>query len=82
MALPLGYRIGAACVAGRLRINGGVVTDGKLGIKSGASVSLSSGRSCNAGYEPRGHYTATDPATATNFLEAAYDASEIYFEAA
>lgn len=82
ITVPGGFVIGAMVISARGRVSGGVVTDGKIGVKSGATYSASAGKSYGVSYEPRTHIIEDDPATATRWIEAGFDAAEIVLEAA
>jgi hypothetical protein len=81
---PTGYQISALCVSGRGRSNGAGPTDGKFGVrKTTAGMNYTgSALGYNAGFEPRGAFWETDPATSTSWSTAAYNDSQTYFEAA
>lgn len=80
ITVPAGYVIGAAVFNARGRASG-TITDGKLGFRSGGTNYSSSGKAYNAGYEPRSHVLENDPATATRFTQAGFNAAETYLEA-
>jgi hypothetical protein len=79
--VPDGYGTVALCVAARARVSGGTIPDGELLLKSGATLSASSGRAYNSGYEPRGYYAANDPATLNPWTQAGINAAEFGIEA-
>lgn len=81
ITVPAGFVIGALAFAARGRV-AGTITDGKLGVRSGGTNYSSTGRSYNGGYEPRVHILENDPATATRFTQAGFNAAETYLEAA
>ena len=81
ITVPAGYVIGALAMAARGRATG-TITDGKLGVRSGGANYSSAGKGFTGGYEPRVHILENDPATATRFTEAGFNAAETYLEAA
>jgi hypothetical protein len=81
ITLPGGYVIAAAVVAARGR-HDGVISDGKLGIRSAGTNYSSSGKSYAAGYEPRLHIVDNNPATSAPFTQGGFNGVEPYLEAA
>ena len=81
ITVPAGYIIAAAVINARGRVTG-TITDGKLGVRSGGSNTSSTGRSYNAGYEPRSSIVQNDPNTSTNFTQTGFNNAEMYLEAA
>jgi hypothetical protein len=75
-AIPSGYSIAGMVVNGRGRVGGGTITDGKFRVRSSSTDSDSAGKSYNGGYEGRGHFFATDPATATTWTKTGFDNAE------
>jgi hypothetical protein len=82
ITVPGGYQIAALCLGARARVSGGVVTDGKLTVRSSTTDSSSAVRALTASYESRGFYLDNDPATAARFTQAGYNAVEFGAEAA
>lgn len=80
ITVPSGYLIFAMVIGARGRVSGSI-TDGKLGIRSGGTNYSSSGRTYNAGYEPRVFINQVDPATSTQFTQSGFNAAETYLEA-
>jgi hypothetical protein len=80
ITLPSGNVIAAMIVSARGRVDG-VITDGKLGVRSGGSNYSSSGLSYSGGYEPRQHIIETDPATGVKFTQSGFNSAEPYLEA-
>lgn len=80
ITVPSGYIIAAMAIGARGRVTG-TITDGKLGIRSGGSNYSSTGRTYNAGYEPRVYISDTDPNTATQFTQTGFNNAETYIEA-
>lgn len=81
LTVPNGSAIDSAWVTGRGRVSGGVVTDGKLGFRSSGVDYPSAGKVFNGGYEPRMHYTTTDPATGAAWTQASFNAAEVLAKA-
>jgi hypothetical protein len=81
ITVPGGMAIGAMVISARGRVDG-VITDGKLGVRSGGSNYSSSGLNFNSGYEPRQHIIETNPATGSPFSQSGFNAAEPYLEAA
>jgi hypothetical protein len=81
ITVPGGYIIAAAVISARGRATGSI-TDGKLGIRSGGTNYSGSSLGYNAGYEPRQRIIEDDPATATQFTQADFNAAEPFLEAA
>lgn len=82
LTVPNGFSIDSAWCNGRARVSGGVVTDGKLGFRSSGADYVSAGKVFSGAYEPRGHYTTTDPATSAAWTETSYNAAEVLAKAA
>lgn len=82
ITVPTGYQISALVVNARGRVGGGTVTDGKLGVKSGATYSASSGKSFAGGFEPRCHIVDNDPNTSALFSQTNFNNAEVAIEAA
>lgn len=82
LTLPGTYGIAGMVVSARGRVSGGTVTDGKLGVKSGASSSSSTGRTFNGGYEPRSAIFESDPNTSGAWTQTNFNNAETYLEAA
>lgn len=82
LTIPNGFSIDSAWANGRGRVSGGVVTDGKFGFRSAGTDYVSAGLAFNGGYEPRMHYTTTDPATGAAWTQASFNAAEIVAKAA
>lgn len=81
ITLPSGYVIAAAVVAARGR-HDGVITDGKLGIRSGGANYSSAGLSYGTNYGPKIHIIEDDPATSSPFTQSGFNSAEPYLEAA
>jgi hypothetical protein len=82
ITVPTGNYIATVCLNARGRVGGGTVTDGKLGARSGSTNSSGSGLGFNGGYEPRGRFVDTDPATGSMWDETGFNSFEPYLEAA
>lgn len=82
VTVPGSRVIAGLVVNARGRVGGGVVTDGKLRIRSGATDAASGAKGYSASIEPRGHFFATDPATAAAWATAGLNAAEVGVEAA
>lgn len=82
ITVPSGYVIGAMCINARGRVSGGTVTDGKIGVKSGATYSASTGRSYGSSYEPRTSIVESDPNTSAAFTQTGFNNAEVVVEAA
>lgn len=82
VTVPVALGIAAVILNGRGRVSGGVITDGKLGIRSGGSNFSSPGLAYNGGYEPRGYMVQSDPATGLAWTQTSFNAAETYIEAA
>jgi hypothetical protein len=80
--VPSAFSIAAMVIAARGRVSGGVVADGKLGVKSGSSSNSGSGKSFTSGYEPRINIIPLDPATGVAFTQSGLNSAESYIEAA
>jgi hypothetical protein len=81
IAVPTGYRIAAMVIGARGRVTG-ALTDGRLLARVGGANYASSNRGFNGGYEPRTHILEANPATASDWNEADFNAAEIGVEAA
>jgi hypothetical protein len=81
-SLPSGLTIAGLLANVRGRVGGGTVTDGKIKCRSSSTDSTTAGKGFVSGYEPRGHFFATDPATGTTWGKTAIDNSEVGLEAA
>lgn len=81
ITVPVGLGIAALIVAARGKVSGGVVTDGKLGVRSGGTNYSSTGRTYSGGYEPRAAIWEADPATALAWTQTSFNAAETYLEA-
>lgn len=82
ITVPSGLVIGAAVCNARARTGGGVVTDGKLGIDSGATYDGGANLGPGSQLEPIQRIVELDPDTGIAWTEAAFDTSEIVLEAA
>jgi hypothetical protein len=80
--LASGLGIAGLVLNARGRVSGGVVSQGKLGIRSGGTNYSSSDRGYTSGYEPRGYIIESDPATGAAFTLTGYNNAEPYLEAA
>jgi hypothetical protein len=77
ITLPGGYVIDSAWINARSRVSGGTVTDGKHVFRSGGSNYASAGLSPAAAYEPRMHYSATNPNTGLPWTETGYNNAQV-----
>lgn len=82
ITVPSGLGISAIVINARGRVSGGVVTDGKLGVRSGSTNSSSAALSFGGGYEPRSAIWETDPNTSGAWTQTSFNAAETYLEAA
>lgn len=82
ITVPSGLGIAGLVVNARGRVSGGVVSDGKLGVRSGTTDSSSTSRTYSSGYEPRGAIFTIDPSTSGTWSQASFNAAETYVEAA
>jgi hypothetical protein len=81
ITVPGGLGISGLIINARGRVNGGVITDGKLGVRSSSTNYSSSGKSYNGGYEPRSHIWESNPAGGA-WNQTSFNAAETYLEAA
>jgi hypothetical protein len=81
ITVPNGMEIAAMIITARGRIDG-VISDGKLGVRSGGSNYSSEGMNFTTGYEVRQHIIETDPATTAKFTQSGFNAAEPFLEAA
>jgi hypothetical protein len=81
-ALPTGLTIAGMVVNARARVAGGIVTDGKIKVRSSATDATTASKGFGASYGPRSHFQATDPNGGSNWSKSGFDAAEIGLEAA
>lgn len=82
ITVPAGLGISAVVVNARGRVSGGVITDGKLGVRSSSTNSSSSARTYNGGYEPRGAIFTSDPNGGGAWTQTTFNSAESYLEGA
>lgn len=78
--LPSGLVIASVVLNARGRVSGGVVTDGKLGLRQGGVNYSSAALALTAGYEPRTAFWDTNPAGGA-WSAATLNTAETYVEA-
>lgn len=81
LTIPSGLVISSLVLNARGRVSGGVVTDGKVGVRSGGTNYSSSALALTPGYEPRGVMWDTDPATGTAWSQTSFNNAETFVEA-
>lgn len=77
LTLPGGYIIDSAWINGRVRVNGGTVTDAEMVYRSGGTDYPGPGVSAASAYEPRMYNSPIDPDTGIGWTEAGYNAAEV-----
>jgi hypothetical protein len=82
ITVPSTMSIAGRVINVRGRVGGGVVTDGKVGVRSGSTNYSSSGLSLTSGYSPRRYIAESDPATAAAWSQTSFNNAEDYVEAA
>lgn len=82
ITVPSGYAITSMVVNVRGRVSGGVVTDGKIIIRSGSTDSAPGSESFSGAYEPRRREFALDPNTSSAWGQTPFNAAEFGLQAA
>jgi hypothetical protein len=81
ITVPSGLAIFARVLNARARVSGGVVTDGKLGVRSGGANYSSASKAFTSGYESRGHIVELNPDGDVPWSLAAFNSAEDFIEA-